>query len=138
MHASREIVVVWILALASGFSATGCGDEKVASPGTPCQQAWQARCDRACACQSGPQCAFAPGGWTYDGGSVIVPAAVVDSEEDCRGVLESVNCGADRQGVGEADYATCEADHATAECEDFEAGGQQFRGVVPVPGCEFL
>ncbi|MBW2456336.1 MAG: hypothetical protein JRI68_17585 [Deltaproteobacteria bacterium] len=138
MHTSRALVVIWVLAVVCGLGASGCDDETEEFAGTPCQQAWQARCDRACACQSGPQCSFAPGGWTHDGGDVIVPAAVVESEEDCRGLLEGINCGPDRNGVAEADYATCAADHANAECEAFEAGGQQFTGVVPVPGCDFM
>jgi hypothetical protein len=119
-------------------SLWGCDDESESSAGTPCQQAWQARCDRACACQSGPQCSFAPGGWTDDGGTTIVPASVVDSEDSCRGLLERINCGADRQGVFGADYATCQAEVAGAACEDFEIDGQQYSGVVPVSSCDFL
>ena len=134
----RKLVALLVWVAAAGLSS-GCDDDSEdAAADTPCRKAWQARCDRACACQTGPQCSFAPGSWTVDGGVVIVPATVVESEDACRGLLERINCGANGAGVEGADYEACETATAAAACEDFEGDGQPYSGVAPVSACDFL
>lgn len=105
---------------------------------TPCEAAWQVQCTRACDCQPGPECSFAPGAWQDDGGAHMVPGAVVQSEDACRQTLQRINCGSDGSGVVGADYAACEAALQTAACESFEAEGTTYTGVVPTPACDFL
>jgi hypothetical protein len=111
-------------------AAPGCDGE---GGGTPCERAYQARCKRACECQPGAQCSFAPGGWQRDGGFTVIPASVIESEEACLSITKMVKCAGG--GDPDVDYEACASAAAAAPCEDFEAEGTQYTGMAPVREC---
>ena len=117
-----------------GGGAGGDGDGGSA-PATACEEAWFERCRRACECQPGPACTFAPGVTADpDGGMSIHLGASIADEDDCRSVA-TIEC---IDGGGEnPDWPACLAENETAACETFEDQGNEYTGVVPIHACDF-
>jgi hypothetical protein len=123
-------VVVWLV---GGLVLSGAGCDGTGGAGTPCELAYQARCKRACECQPGSKCSFAPGSWKRDGGVTLIPASVMESEAACMSVARTIKCAGG--GNPNVDYDTCKSAAADAPCEGFEAEGTQYTGMAPVREC---
>jgi hypothetical protein len=113
----------------------GQGGEGAAEPETPCERAWYARCKKACECQPGDACTFAPGVTEgADGSTTVHTGAVIADEASCRkgAVIECY------EGGGEApDFDACIELTESSTCETFDYEGTQYTGVVPFAACDF-
>ena len=127
-HVGASVLAVFVtLACSSGSESGG-----VAS-GT-CEAAFRARCQRACECQPGPECAWAPGSFTTDGGIVVVGGTVAKTDAICdQAVAIECHNGGDPEG----NYPVCETKSKTAACVDFDGNGVTYTGVEPIPECRF-
>lgn len=136
MHSLRHVgltILTLMLLGCSGNSATDDTGSDTNESGISCETAYEARCKRACECQSGAQCSFAPASWNKDGGVVIVPASVMESEQSCLSMAKMVKCvgGGDR----EVDYEACQDSVTDTPCESFEIEGKQYKGMAAVREC---